>query len=266
MIDDMSMAMPPMIDTHCHLDDHQFANDLEQVIEKSRAANVRRWILIGYDPGRWDAVIEMAQGIPGMSHTLGVHPACAETWNDSTAQRLRELLKSSGAVGSGEAGLDFYRDNAPFEIQEQAFSAQLEIAAEMNLPFVIHMRSSYDEILRLLSDGRRLPTLLFHSFDGNEALLDFAIDTDSYVGIGGLATRQKSEPLRRYLTKVPMERIVLETDSPYLVPARQKDRRNQPAQIATIVTMMADYFGIDPHTFAAQTTANAERLFGLPHE
>ena len=266
MIDDMSMAMPPMIDTHCHLDDHQFASDLEQVIEKSRAVNVRRWILIGYDPDRWDAVIEMAQGIPGMFHTLGVHPACAELWNEETAERLREQLLSSRAVGIGEAGLDFYRDNASYEIQERAFASQLEIAFEMNLPVVIHMRSADDEMLKILSDGRRLPTLLFHSFDGNEELLEFAIATDSYVGVGGLATRQKSENLRGYLTKVPIERIVVETDSPYLVPARQKDRRNQPAQIATIVTMMADYFGIDPHTFAAQTTANAERLFGLPHE
>lgn len=266
MMDDVTLAMPPMIDTHCHLDDPQFEGDLEQVIAASRAVNVNRWTLIGYDPDRWDAVIDMAQRIDGMSHTLGVHPACAESWNDATDARLRDLLASSGAVGIGEAGLDFYRDNAAYDVQANAFAGQLELATDTNLPIVIHMRSADEEILRLLSDGRRLPTLLFHSFDGNEALLDFAISTNSYVGMGGLATRQKSETLRQYLTKVPMERIVLETDSPYLVPARQKDRRNQPAQIATIATMMADYFGIDPHTLATQTTANAERLFGLTHE
>lgn len=255
-----------MIDTHCHLDDHQFANDLDLVIATSREANVRRWILIGYDPDHWHSAIEMASQIDGMSHTLGVHPSCAKTWNPATEQRLRNLLKSSGAVGIGEAGLDFYRDNASSNVQAAAFAAQLEIAAELDLPLVIHMRSADEEILKLLSDGRRLPTLLFHSFDGNDALLDFVLGSDSYVGMGGLATRQKSETLRKHLTKVPMERIVLETDSPYLVPARQKDRRNQPSQIVTIATMMADHFGVDPNELAAQTTANAERLFGLPHD
>lgn len=266
MNDETKLAMPPMIDTHCHLDDHQFANDLDSVIEQSRSVNVQRWILIGYDPDRWHSVIKLSRHINGMSHTLGVHPASAESWSDSTETRLRDLLARSGAVGIGEAGLDFYRDNPSFDVQAASFSAQLEIAAELNLPLVIHMRSADDHILKLLADGRRLPTLLFHSFDGNEALLDFAISTDCYVGMGGLATRQKSETLRQHLTKVSMERIVLETDSPYLVPAKQKDRRNQPAQIATIATMMADYLGIDPQHLATQTTANAERLFGLPHE
>jgi TatD DNase family protein len=176
------------------------------------------------------------------------------------------MLATSGACGIGEAGLDFYRDNAPYDVQAKAFGAQLEIAVELGLPLVIHMRAAEDDIIRILSDGRTLPTLIFHSFDGGEKLMSFALETGSYVGVGGLATRQGSVGLRLLLTNVPMERILLETDSPYLVPAREKDRRNQPAHIATIASMMADVLGTDPQTLAAQTTENAERVFGLTND
>lgn len=259
-------AMPPMVDTHCHLDDHQFANDLDDVLQTSRRANVSRWILIGYDPTRWNDVITLADQNEGMVHTLGVHPACAEQWNDDIAAQLAANAQSSHAVGIGEAGLDFYRDNAPMEIQAEAFSGQLDIAIELSLPIVIHMRAAESEMLELLRSRNQLPTLIFHSFDGTDHLMDFAIESDSYVGIGGLATRQKSDMLREQLQRVPMERILLETDSPYLVPARQKDRRNQPAHIATIASMMAAHLGTTLDRLAAQSTANAERVFGLRHE
>lgn len=259
-------AMPPMIDTHCHLDDHQFADDLVDVLGKSREANVTRWVLIGYDPTRWDSVIDLASQHEGMFHTLGVHPACADQWNNQIAQRLKDLAIRSRAIAIGEAGLDFYRDNAQFEVQAAAFRGQLELALELDLPVIIHMRQAESEMLDVLQDAQALPTLIFHSFDGTEELLGFALNSGSYVGIGGLATRQKSDTLRALLQHVPMEQILLETDSPYLVPARQKERRNQPAQIATIASMMAAHLNTSPQRLAEITTANAERVFGLRNE
>lgn len=259
-------AMPPMIDTHCHLDDHQFANDLDDVLDASRRANVSRWVLIGYDPDRWEDAISLANQCEGMAHTVGVHPSCAEQWSDEVALRLTDLAVSSNAVGIGEAGLDFYRDNASSDVQAVAFTGQLQIAVDLSLPVIIHMRDAEAELLEVLSSAPRLPTLIFHSFEGTEKLMDFALDTGSYVGVGGLATRQKSDKLRTLLSCVPMERILLETDSPYLVPARQKDRRNQPAHIATIATMMAAYFGTTPQLLAQATTTNAERVFGLRND
>ena len=259
-------AMPPMIDTHCHLDDHQFANDLDAVLQNSRRANVTRWILIGYDPLRWDTAIALSGEHDGMFHSLGVHPACADQLSDDIAIRLEDKATHSGAVAIGEAGLDFYRDNAPLDIQSAAFVGQIQIAFSLNLPLIIHMRSSEPEILNILQSATDLPTLIFHSFDGGPALMDFVLESGSYVGIGGLATRQKSDMLRVQLERVPMERILLETDSPYLVPARQKDRRNQPAHIETIASMMASHFDIDPVSLAATTTENAERVFGLRND
>lgn len=255
-----------MIDTHCHLDDHQFSDDLDDVLTRSREANVNRWVLIGYDPERWEDAISLSNSTTGMFHTLGVHPSCADQWNDDLAVQLHKMALQSGAIGIGEAGLDFYRDNASLEIQSVAFSAQLQIAAELDLPLVIHMRDAESEILDLLQSTSSLPTLIFHSFDGSERLMDYILDSGSYVGIGGLATRQKSDMLRALLAKVPMERILLETDSPYLVPARQKDRRNQPMHIATTVAMMAEHLGTSPDQLASTSTKNAVRVFGLQNE
>lgn len=252
-----------MVDTHCHLDDHQFEGDLDHVLQNSRDANVNRWVLIGYDPDRWDSAVAMAGQHSGMHHTLGVHPSSAHVWSEEIAQRLRQEAQSTAAVGIGEIGLDFYRDNAPLEIQSRAFIAQLDIARELDLPVVIHMRDAEAEMLEILQSMPALPTLIFHSFDGTALLLDFILKSGSYVGIGGLATRQKSDVLRSLLAHVPKDRMLLETDSPYLVPARQKDRRNQPAQVATIATMMAEHLGTTPAELALATTANAERVFGL---
>lgn len=252
-----------MIDTHCHLDDRQFAHDIDAVLAASVAMNVTRWLLIGYDPTRWDDAIAFAARYPGMYHTLGVHPAEAPLWNTEVESRLRQLLSETSAVAIGEAGLDFYRDNAPYEIQAEAFQGQIRLAAELNLPLIIHMRDAENELLDILGQEPILPKLVFHSFDGSAKLMDFILASGSHVGIGGLATRQKSDDLRTQLARVPLNRILLETDSPYLVPARQKDRRNQPKHIATIATMMAEHLDIAPEMLATYTTENAERLFGL---
>lgn len=259
-------VLPPMTDTHCHLDDQQFESDLEYVISASRAANVKSWILIGYDPARWSGATALSASTDGMYHSLGVHPALATAWDNTVAQRLRHELVESKAVAVGEAGLDFYRDNAPIDIQEPAFVGQLHIAAELDLPLIIHMRDADTDILRILRSEANLPRLVFHSFDGGAEVMDFVLESQSWVGVGGLATRQKSSDLRELLARVPSDRLLLETDSPYLVPAKQKDRRNQPSMVAVIATMIAEYLEMTPEELARTTTANAEHLFGLTHD
>src|SRR5690606_4475867 len=254
--------LPAMIDTHCHLDDAAFADDLEFVLESSRAANVVSWILIGYAPDRWDSVIEMARRIPGMSHTLGVHPSHSAEWDETVAARLRDLLELSGAVAVGEFGLDFYRDNPPLDVQREAMIGQLDIARELALPAVFHMPNAESEMLDVLTSKRELPSMLFHSFEGTSALADFILEREAFVGVGGLATRQRSVELREQLRRIPLESIVLETDSPYLVPARQKDRRNVPAHVRTVALFLADFYDVPVHDLVEQTSRNAERLFG----
>jgi TatD DNase family protein len=251
-----------MIDTHCHLDDTAFAHDLDSVLESSRSADVRAWILIGYAPERWDTAARMAKDIPGMAHSLGVHPSHAREWDDDIGDRLRLQLKASGAVAVGELGLDFYRNNAPLDIQREAVVGQLRIARELNLPAIFHMRDAEDEMLDILEAEPELPRMVFHSFDGSGKLTDFILERGAYIGVGGLATRQKSGALREQLKRFSLASILLETDSPYLVPARQKDRRNVPVHVRTVAMFLSDFYQCPVEDVANQTSQNAESLFG----
>jgi TatD DNase family protein len=251
-----------MIDTHCHLDDEAFASDLDAVLDASKEAGVCAWILIGYAPDLWEHVAAMAGRIPGMWHTLGVHPSRAQEWSAPVEARLRILLKETKAVAVGEFGLDFYRDNASFEVQREAVVGQLAVARDLGLPAIFHLRDAEFEMLEILESQPALPRMVFHSFDGSERLTDFILSHDAYVGVGGLATRQRSGELRQQLRRIPFSRIILETDSPYLVPARQKDRRNVPAQVRTIAQFLADFANISFGDVVRVTTMNAQDLFG----
>lgn len=251
-----------LIDTHCHLDDPQFDEDRTQVLARSRDASVVGWLLIGYDPANWSSAIDLAQRTPGMRHSLGVHPSRAQAWTQTLADDLRTLVVSSGAVAIGEIGLDFYRDNAPFALQAKAFTTQLRIARDLALPAIFHMRDAESEMLKLLHDESSLPKMVFHSFDGSPKLTDFILQNGAYVGVGGLATRQKSEHVRDELRRIPLERMILETDSPYLVPARQKARRNEPNQVPNIAAFLAELLETSLEVVTETTTRNAESLFG----
>lgn len=251
-----------MIDTHCHLDDEAFTADLDSVLEASREAGVCAWILIGYAPAGWKHVAEMAGSIPGMRHTLGVHPSHADEWSLKVERRLRDALTATRAVGVGEFGLDFYRDNATFEVQQAAMTGQLRVARDLGLPAIFHMRDAEDEMLAALLENRPLPRMVFHSFDGSERLTRFVLEEDAYVGVGGLATRQKSGMLREQLRGIPLERVILETDAPYLVPARQKDRRNVPSHVRTVAAFLAGFYGVSLQDVASITSDNAQDLFG----
>jgi len=251
-----------LVDTHCHLDDPSFDEDLDAVLQASREAGVTSWIMVGFSPERWDAAIRMAHEIDGLAHMLGVHPANAQEWNADTSARLVHLLESSHARAVGEIGLDFYRDNAPYEVQHRAFIDQLRIARDLGLPAVFHMRDAEDEMLKILESESDLPRMVFHSFDGSERLPRFILDRDAIIGVGGLATRQKSGQLREQLCHIPLRSMVIETDSPWLIPARQKTRRNTPAQVRTIATFLADHLGCTLQDVARETTATAESVFG----
>jgi len=256
-----SITTPFLIDTHTHLDDPDFADDLDAVIAQSRDAGVSAWINVGYEPSRWSSTIDLATRIPGMRHMLGMHPSSADQWSATTERELRRLLIETGAVAIGEIGLDFLRDHAPRDAQFDAFQAQLDLAEELDLPAVIHMRDAEAALLDVLTSRSTLPPLLLHSYDGGRDLTDHVITNGVRIGVGGLATRQKSEALREQIARVPLEQIVLETDSPYLVPARQKIRRNTPVHVRTIAQFLADLRETDLDTIARTTTQNALTFF-----
>jgi TatD DNase family protein len=251
------------VETHCHFDDDAFANDLPQVIDAARAAGVRRFINIGYEPESWIRSLELAAQIPDISYALGMHPNWADRWSSETAAELEGLLRSSDAVAIGETGLDYYREWVDQSSQRAAFRDQLELARTFSLPVVIHMRGDVeDEIVAALSDFADV-RCVFHSFDGSATLRDFALRRGDFIGVGGLMTRASQGPLREILRKVPLDSVVLETDSPYLTPKGIKDRRNTPASLPLIAEALSELHQVSVDRVAEQTTYNAIELFSF---
>jgi TatD DNase family protein len=255
-----------LIDTHVHLDSEAFADDLDAVLAESRAAAVTRWINVGYSEERWASTERLVCSVDGMACMLGVHPSHAETWSDAVRDRLRARIKEVRPVAIGEAGLDLYWRKDNLDSQREAFLGQLALARDVNLPLVIHMRDADAELLSLIVAEPRLPHLHFHSFDGTGDLREWVLHHDATIGVGGLLTRRGSESLRKWVAGVPRERIMLETDAPYLKPRDIRGRRNAPAYMRKAAELLADLWGTDLESVAAVTTANAERVFRLGTE
>lgn len=249
------------VDTHCHLDDDAFEKDLPHVLETARAAGVRRFVNIGYEPESWVRSLALAETHPDVSFALGMHPNSADRWANETAAELERLLRATEAVAIGETGLDYYRDYVDRSQQRAAFRDQLELARQFGLPVIIHMRGDVEhEIVSTLEDFRDV-RVLFHSFDGSARLRDIVLERGDVFGIGGLMTRASSVGLRETLKSVPLSSFVLETDAPYLVPKGVKDRRNTSASIPIIGAALAEILEVSVKEVAQRTTRNADALF-----
>jgi len=259
---DRRESVSRFVDTHSHLDDAAFAIDLDQVLERSMAAGVRSWLNVGYCPERWKSTIVLGNRYPGVAVMLGLHPSEADRWTADLEEDLVALLKQSGARAVGEIGIDLFRGETNLDQQRAVFERQLAIAVDLQVPAVIHMRGAEPEILKSLRAMTVLPRLLLHSFDGGPDLVAFINETGSFVGVGGLFTRPASHRLRDQLSRIARDRIVLETDSPYLVPAGVSGRRNEPRNLAIIGSAVAKELGLTVEHLAELTTNNAERLFG----
>jgi TatD DNase family protein len=252
------------VESHGHLDDDAFGNDLPLVLESSRAAGVRHFINIGYEPESWKKSLELAASNSDISFALGMHPNSADQWSSETAAELEQLLRSSNPVSIGETGLDFYRDWVDPEPQRAAFRDQLELARQLSLPVILHMRGDVErEITNTLKEYPDVRAV-FHSFDGSASLRDFVLERGDFFGLGGLMTRAGSDRLREVLRPVPLESILLETDSPYLVPKGVKERRNTPANLPIIAEHVARLYEVPIERVAEQTSSNARELFALP--
>lgn len=251
-----------LIDTHCHLDDPAFTGDLDDVLRSSSNVGVATWINVGYSPERWKTTIELASHRRGVAAALGLHPSESRRWTAELHREMVGLIQSSRARAIGETGIDLFRGEDNLDQQRIAFEAQLAIAVELELPVVVHMRAAEQHVLETLTHASVLPRLLFHSFDGGPNLVKFILETGSFVGVGGLATRPKSTELRDQLSRIPMSQMVLETDSPYLTPSNLQGRRNAPRNLRHVASFLADLLGADLARIAEVTTANAEALFG----
>jgi len=252
-----------LIDSHCHLDFPDFADDLDAVIARARAAGIERIITIGTEIAKAARVVEIAERYPDIFFTLGTHPheAAGERAMDFAA--LRKLAAHPKCVGIGEAGLDYHYAYAPRGIAQEVFRGQIGVARELGLPLVIHARDADEDIAAILVDemGQGRFSALLHCFTSSRGLAETALDLGLSISFSGVVTFKKSNGLRAIARDVPLDRVLVETDAPYLAPAPHRGRRNEPAFVVDTARVVAEARGISPEALAEATRANTLRVF-----
>lgn len=252
-----------LIDSHCHLDYPDFAEEgVEHVVARARAAGVLHFLTICTEIKKFPGVLAVAEKFSDMHCTVGTHPHHAQDEIHVAAKEIAALAQHAKVVGIGETGLDYYYKHSPPEEQQRIFSNHIEAALETALPLIVHTRDADDDTIRILRDvGQGRAKGVMHCFSGGKKLADESLDLGFYISFSGIVTFKKADELREVVKHVPLDRILVETDSPYLAPLPHRGKRNEPAFVTHTAQMVADLKGIDKEALAKQTTENFFRLF-----
>jgi TatD DNase family protein len=250
-----------LIDTHCHLADAAYDADRAEVLERAWAAGVERVVVVGESPEASDRALTLARAEPRLATTAGIHPHDASHWSEETAGWLHERLRDPLVVAVGEMGLDYHYDHSPRDRQRSAFEAQLALAAEAGKPVVIHAREADDDVAAILGAHPGVVAIL-HSFSSGLGLLRAGLVLRHYVSFSGMVTF-KNWRLDPAILETPLDRLLLETDGPYLAPVPHRGRRNEPAFLRPVAERIAAVRGISVEELIAVTGRNAARVFGL---
>lgn len=253
-----------LVDTHCHLDLHQFDADREAVLERARAAGVRRILIPGIDLAQSRRAIELAERYPEIRVAVGVHPNDTQSFGEPALAELRELAQHPKVDAIGEIGIDLYWKAVPLEQQQTAFRAQLRVAVELDKPVILHDRDAHAEVLAMLCDQAPPAGVVLHSFSGDQAMAAEAVAQGFYLGVDGPLTYKKNDGLRAIFAAAPLDRILIETDAPYLTPQPKRGTRNEPAYVRWVAEKLAEVRGLTLDEVMRATTENAARLFRWP--
>ena len=256
-----------VFDSHCHLDDPSYDRDREKVLERAAGAGISGIMIVGVDEDSSRKAVQLAQSVSACYASVGVHPHDAKNCNEHILSTLKDLATGPRVKAWGETGLDFNRMYSPRRDQEKWFVRQLEIARELDRPLIFHERDTNGRFFEMLSAHCR-PGLMgvVHCFSGNRSELDQYLDFGLYIGITGILTiKTRGAELRRLVTRIPAERLLVETDAPYLIPAPEKNRhrRNEPAFVKSVLLKLADVRAEDPEELAATIWNNTCRLYGI---
>jgi TatD DNase family protein len=263
----------PLIDSHAHLDFPQFDGDRDAVIARAREAGLVAIVNAGTSLESSRASVALADRVDFIYAAVGIHPHDAKTLTPTVLDELRALARHPKVVAVGEIGLDYYRDLSPRPVQRRAFADQLALAAELGLPAVIHSRDAHDDVLDMLRDWLSSPPRaggtkggrcgVLHSYAAGPDRLDEVLALGFYVGISGPVTFKKADLLRQVAAQVPIDRLLIETDSPYLTPEPHRGKRNEPAHVRYVAQTIARARHVTERKVALATTDNARRLFGI---
>lgn len=258
------------VDSHAHIDGPEFDADREEVIQRARDAGVFAILNVGTgDPhsGALERAVELAEKHKDIYTAIGTHPHDARLFDDKAEQRIKDLAKqSSRVIAWGEIGLDFHYDNSPRDVQMEVFRRQLQLARDACLPVIIHTREAEDETIEILKShlpASGLPGIM-HCFSGSLRLAQQAIELGFLISFSGIVTFKKAEDLRAIAEQVPLDRLLIETDSPFLSPVPFRGKRNEPGHVVEVARCLGKLRGMSVAEIANVTTANFSRLFKLP--
>ncbi|MGR3369021.1 MAG: TatD family hydrolase [Sagittula sp.] len=257
------MTTPRITDSHCHLDFPDFADSRPDVIARALDAGVHRMVTICTKLANEPAVRAIAEDNDAVFYAAGVHPMSAADHPPVTTGMLVDMAKHPKFVGIGETGLDYHYTAESAEIQKRSLRTHIEAAQETGLPLIIHARAADDDMARILTEGYRAApyTCVMHCFSSSAELAKAALDLDFYLSMSGIAAFPKSQELRDIFAAAPLDRILVETDSPYLAPPPYRGKRNEPGYVVHTAEKGAEVFGLSYEAFAARTEANFDRLF-----
>ncbi len=253
-----------LVDSHCHLDFPDFAEELDAVVDRARQAGVGRMVTICTYLSRFDRILAVAERYDDVLCSLGVHPhQAAEEFEGVTVERLVAMSKHPKVIGLGETGLDYFYDKSPRDVQQECFRRHIRASLEAGLPLIVHTRDADDDTMRIVKEeaaGQPVSGLL-HCFSSGRQLAEEALEFGFYLSLSGIVTFKKSEDLRAIVKDVPLDRILVETDAPYLAPIPFRGKRNEPAYVAHTAATVAEVKGVDAAELARATTENFFRLF-----
>jgi TatD DNase family protein len=251
-----------LVDSHCHLEFPDFAPEQDAVIQRARTAGIGHFLTISTRVHRFDEIVSIAEAHDDISCSLGTHPHSAEEEGDITTNRLVELGQHPKVVAIGETGLDYYYDNSPRDLQQEAFRRHIRAALELDMPLIVHTRDAEDDTMRILREEGRGSGLtgVLHCFSSSLQLAEHAVDFGFHISFSGILTFKKSEELRETARKVPLDRLLVETDAPFLAPIPKRGQRNEPAFVVHTANVLAGLHNLEPQALAELTTKN---FFGL---
>ncbi|MCX5694111.1 MAG: TatD family hydrolase [Candidatus Omnitrophica bacterium] len=251
-----------LIDTHCHLDFPAFEPDRDQVLQRAQEAGVKYCINIGATLESSTAACLLAGKYPEVYASVGVHPHDADTFDEQALLKLKQLAGAKKVVAIGETGLDYYRNLSSKENQKQAFLKQIVLAKELNLPVVVHCRQAEEDTLKILKNVLPLP-IVVHCFSGDENFLKECLDCGFFISYTCNITYKKAAALREMVVLTPLDRLMLETDAPYLSPEGFRGKRNEPMQVKLLANEVSRIKGVSLQELEEQTSRNAKSFFKL---
>lgn len=252
-----------LIDTHCHLDDERLAGDEAQVLQKAQENGVEMMVTIGTDEKTSAAAAQIASRHPGrIFHTVGAHPSDVDRFGEGELAEIERLARETKPKAIGEIGLDYYHDSNR-QKQAEVFERMIHLAQGLSLPIVIHDRDAHDDIYRILADKARGMRIMMHCYSAGPAFVERFMDLGCLFSIAGPVTFKNGQDHRDAVAKIPLDRLVVETDSPYLTPHPYRGQRNEPAYVKLTAEKVAEVKGISLDELAQATTQNAKKFFSL---